>query len=73
MMKRLDEEHNECNKVLKALLIGDAHYPGKCMNLSSYMLKNAILFHVYGVDGCKQMSYHSCIPNILGYLEKRTS
>lgn len=66
-MKDLDNSHKNFYKILKAILIGSVNYPGKCMNLSSYMLKNAFLYHVYR-DDCKEKSFISCIPRILDYL-----
>ena len=69
MMNCLDDGHKKCYKVLKALLVGNANYPGKCMNLSSYILKNAFLFHVFDKIGCNKMKYESCIPCILEYLK----
>lgn len=68
MMKKLDDEHKKCYKVMKALLVGNVNYPGKCMNLSSYMLKSAFLYHVFGQKCCQRMKYESCIPEILKYL-----
>ncbi|CAC5422214.1 unnamed protein product [Mytilus coruscus] len=66
-MKDLNEAHKNCYKILKAILIGSVNYPGKCMNLSSYMLKNALLYHVHR-DKCTVKSFVSCIPRILDYL-----
>ncbi|KAK3100626.1 hypothetical protein FSP39_022777 [Pinctada imbricata] len=71
MMRRLDNIHKKCFKILKALLIGDASYPGKCMNLSSYVLKTAVLFHVFGENPCLEtLRFESCISQILQYLKK---
>ena len=53
---------------MKALLIGEAAYPGKCMNLSSYMLKTAVLHHVHTHPQCRDMRYTRCIPQIIEYL-----
>ena len=68
IMKELDVGHKQCYQVLKALLIGSADYPGKCMNLSSYMLKTAVMYHVHSDPICEEMKYGACIPQILRYL-----
>ena len=70
-MKAIDEKHKEAYKILKCLLIGEINYPGKCMNLSSYLLKTALMFHVRGENKCiNPRHYSSCIDDILGYLKK---
>lgn len=70
-MKAMDEKHKTAYKILKCLLIGEINYPGKCMNLSSYMLKTALMFHVHGENKCiNPRHYSSCIDDILGYLKK---
>lgn len=41
----------------------------KCMNLSSYTLKTAFLFHVYGENGCLySRTLSACICEILDYM-----
>ena len=69
IMKELDVGHKQCYQVLKVLLIGSADYPGKCMNLSSYMLKTAVMYHVHSDPICEEMKYGACIPQILRYLQ----
>ena len=68
VMQELDVGHKQCYQVMKSLLIGSADYPGKCMNLSSYMLKTAMLYHVHLDPKCQEMKYSVCVPQILCYL-----
>ncbi|XP_071163881.1 uncharacterized protein [Mytilus edulis] len=69
LMKNLDEHHKKCYKILKCLLTGEMNFKGKCMNLSSYVLKTAFLFHVYGSKGCTYFSLDTkCINEVLDYL-----
>ncbi|XP_063429590.1 uncharacterized protein LOC134712202 [Mytilus trossulus] len=69
LMKNLDEHHKKCYKILKCLLTGEMNFKGKCMNLSSYVLKTAFLFHVYGSKGCTYSILDAkCINKVLDYL-----
>ncbi|XP_062606263.1 uncharacterized protein LOC134268079 isoform X2 [Saccostrea cucullata] len=69
LMKNMDTHHKECYKILKCLLIGEVNFPGKCMNLSSYVLKTAFLFHVYGSNKCTHSRFDAkCIIEVLNYL-----
>ncbi|XP_062587294.1 uncharacterized protein LOC134248922 [Saccostrea cucullata] len=69
LMKNMDEHHKESYKILKSLLIGENDLTGKCMNVSSYVLKSAFLFHVYGGNKCvNRKLYAPCIHDILDYL-----
>lgn len=54
-MQNMDEIHKKAYKVLKSLVIGEINYPGKCINLSSYMLKTALMFHVHGDIQCSSL------------------
>lgn len=67
-MQNMDEKHKKAYKVLKSLVIGEINYPGKCINLSSYMLKTALMFHVHGDVQCSGTHFGDCIENILSYL-----
>ncbi|XP_061194794.1 uncharacterized protein LOC133202957 [Saccostrea echinata] len=69
LMKNMDTHHKECYKILKSLMIGEINFPGKCMNLSSYVLKTAFLFHVYGTNKCTHSRFDAkCIIEVLNYL-----
>ena len=67
-MQELEFGHKQCYQFLKSLLIGSADYPGKCINLSSYMLKTAMLYHVHLDPKCREMKYSVWVPQILCYL-----
>ncbi|XP_062566265.1 uncharacterized protein LOC134228617 [Saccostrea cucullata] len=68
LMKNMDEHHKYCYKILKALLIEEINLSGKCMNLSSYVLKTAFLFHVYD-DKCTHSRLDiTCINSVLDYM-----
>jgi hypothetical protein len=50
-------------------MIGEINFPGKCMNVSSYVLKTAFLFHVYGEKKCTHSRFDAkCINDVLDYL-----
>ncbi|XP_063427470.1 uncharacterized protein LOC134710977 [Mytilus trossulus] len=69
MMKNLDKHHKKCYKILKSLLTSELNFSGKCMHLSSYVLKTAFLFHVYGENGCTYSRLNAkCIFEVLNYL-----
>ncbi|XP_062618138.1 uncharacterized protein LOC134279740 [Saccostrea cucullata] len=69
LMKNMDTHHKECYKILKSLMIGEVNFQGKCMNLSSYVLKTAFLFHVYGSNKCTHSKFDvKCIIEVLNYL-----
>ena len=67
LMREMDAKHKKCYQVLKYLMIREVSFPGKCANLSSYMLKNAFMFHVYGKTNCSK-DEHSCIYAVLDYI-----
>lgn len=69
LMVKMDDHHKETYKILKSLLIGENDLSRKCMNVSSYVLKTAFLFHVYGKNKCLDSKLHvPCIHDVLDYL-----
>lgn len=69
LISNMNEHHKKCYKILKSLISSDVHTSRKCMNLSSYTLKTAFLFHVYGQNACLySKSLGSCICDVLHYL-----
>ena len=69
LMKNMDEHHKKCYKILKSLMSSEVTMGGKCMNLSSYTLKTAFLFHVYGETRClNSRTLSACICDVLDYL-----
>lgn len=69
LVNSMNEHHKKCYKILKSLIACDLSVSGKCMNLSSYLLKTAFLFHVYGEPKClHSRTLFACIKDVLNYL-----
>lgn len=69
LIKNMDLHHKKCYKVLKSLISSEITISPKCMNLSSYTLKTAFLFHVYGETKCLHSgTLSACIQDVLNYL-----
>lgn len=72
VVSKMDLHHKKCYKILKSLISSDISISRKCMNLSSYTLKTAFLFHVYGETrgtGCSNSkTLSTCIMDVLNYL-----
>ncbi|CAC5409641.1 unnamed protein product [Mytilus coruscus] len=66
LMREMDAKYKKSYQVLKYLIIREVMFPVKYANLSSYMLKNAFMFHVYGKTSSKDE--HSCIYAVLDYI-----
>ncbi|KAK3101712.1 hypothetical protein FSP39_005771 [Pinctada imbricata] len=72
LMKNLHQVHSNCYKVLKYLLTQgtNVNRPLKSICLSSYMLKNAFLFHEYD-HKCTNPSLDGCMKEVLLYIRER--
>lgn len=69
LINNMNEHHKKCYKILKSLISCDINMSRKCMNLSSYTLKTALLFHVYGETGCiYSRTLSSCVCDVLTYM-----
>nr|XP_019923689.2 cyclic GMP-AMP synthase-like [Crassostrea gigas] len=69
LINNMNEHHKKCYKILKSLISSDITMSRKCMNLSSYTLKTAFLFHVYGENECVySRTLSACICDVLHYL-----
>lgn len=69
LINNMNNHHKKCYKILKSLISSDITMSRKCMNLSSYTLKTAFLFHVYGENGCLySRTLSACICEILDYM-----
>lgn len=64
----MDPHHKQCYKILKSLFVCEISASRKIMNLSSYVLKTAFLFHVHGDNRCKKSNLSVCIKEVLEYL-----
>lgn len=69
LISNMNEHHKKCYKILKSLISCDINMSRKCMNLSSYTLKTAFLFHVYGENGClSSETLSGCVCDVLDYM-----
>lgn len=73
LMRRLHPIHKQCYKVLKYLLTHgtDINRPLKAINLSSYVFKNAVLFHEYDKLCSGTPHTVTCCIEIIRYIRAR--
>lgn len=68
LVYKMGQHHKQCFKILKSLLVCDISASRKIMNISSYVLKTAFLFHVHGDNRCMKSNLSVCIKEVLEYL-----
>lgn len=68
LIYKMDPHHKQCYKILKSLFVCDISASRKIMNISSYVLKTAFLFHVNGDSRCMKTTLSVCIKEVLEYL-----
>lgn len=68
LVYKMHQHHKQCFKIFKSLLVCDISASRKIMNLSSYVLKTAFLFHVHGDSRCIKSNLSVCIKEVLEYL-----
>lgn len=66
LMKDIGKNHKICYKVLKYLLTREVRSQGKCTGLTSYVLKNAFMFHAY--EGKCEDNLGKCANDVLSSL-----